>query len=425
MARAGRFESRFDLVLLVGCAFLGFFVRALPPHLRDPLASTIRRTVLAPLVSLQRTAELTRGALDTYESRTISLDSLALQAMEARSLAAENETLRDLLAMGARLRWGFTPAEALSASSAAEDFTVTLTVGSNAGIRPNSPVVAPEGLVGMVHTVDPTMSLAIIWPHRDFRVSAMDADGNAFGIVQAHLGREPESYLLELRGVAYRSELKEGTLILSSGLGGVYPKGIPIGTVLREIETPEGWTRSYLILPAVRPQDLRAVMVLDPQRANEGVQHVWSRPAARDSTTRRIVAASDSIARRAAQAEADAARRQAAIDSIARGAENAQQPSAEPRAQTPSPPPAPAAGDSQAGRRGTQGPVRQDSAPRDTSTSRDTAAGRDSTSPPGAAGRENRGSDSAVRRDSTPPRDSTRQLPPPVPPPDTTRSGRS
>jgi len=43
----------------------------------------------------------------------------------------------------------------------------------------------------MVETVDPTMSLAITWSHPDFRVSAMAADGSAFGIVKAHLGTGP------------------------------------------------------------------------------------------------------------------------------------------------------------------------------------------------------------------------------------------
>lgn len=449
MARAGRFESRYDLVLLVGCAFLGFFVRALPAHLSDPIASTIRRTVLAPLVSLQRGAELTRGALDTYETRTISLDSLALQAMEARALADENATLRAMLTLGARLRWGFVPADALSGSSSAEEFTLLLTAGENAGVRVKSAVIAPEGLVGMVQRVDPTMSIAIIWPHPDFRVSAMDVDGNAFGIVQAHLGREPERYLLEMRGVAYRSELTPGTEIVSSGLGGVYPKGILIGTVLREIETPEGWTRTYLLLPAVRPQDLRSVMILDPQRAAEGVQQVWARPASRDSVVRGIVNASDSIARLAARAEArrqqlvedsianEAAARQAtdapATPDAGQGAAARVPGQAAPRTPQPSTPPAaqPATGQ----RPPAQRTADTSSRARDTSTPRDTAAGRAAapnrdtvTRPaPAPAGQTRPAIDTSTPPDSARLPDTTGRPAPPLPdttrrvPPDTTR----
>ena len=429
MARAGRFESRYDLVLLAGCAFLGFFVRALPQHLSDALASGVRRTVLAPLVSLQRQAELTRGAIDTYENRTIALDSLALQAMEARSLAAENDALRSLLALGARLRWGFTPTEALTGASAADEYTLTLTVGGKAGIRPKSPVVAPEGLVGMVQTVDPTMSIAIIWPHPDFRVSAMDADGNAFGIVQAH--RDPDTYLLELRGVAFRSELAAGTEIRSSGLGGVYPKGIPIGTVLREIESPEGWTRTYVLLPAVRPQDVRAVMVLDPQRANEGVQHVWATPQARDSVTRRITAANDSIVRRTAAIAAARAR----ADSVLRAANEAEpgplpaapvtsltpeQRAAEPRApeqrtdERPRTQPqttAPSSTAAPARPRPQQPPPAVTNAPRIDTMPRATDSTRPIVPPPSDSMRRD-----STRPDTTTP-DTTRRVPPPSPDP--------
>ena len=444
MARAGRFESRYDLVLLAGCAFLGFFVRALPQHLSDALASGVRRTVLAPLVSLQRQAELTRGAIDTYENRTIALDSLALQAMEARSLAAENDALRSLLALGTRLRWGFTPAEALTGASAADEYTLTLTVGERAGVRPKSPVVAPEGLVGMVQTVDPTMSIAIIWPHPDFRVSAMDADGNAFGIVQAH--RDPDTYLLELRGVAFRSELAPGTEIRSSGLGGVYPKGIPIGTVLREIDSPEGWTRTYVLLPAVRPQDVRAVMVLDPQRANEGVQQVWARPASRDSVTRRIASASDSIARR----EAAAALARARADSLLRAANEEGEPVVPDGAPAGAPSatvqqrPQPSAGTPGAApvrpRPQTPAPAaanvpRSDTTPRQPDTARPVVpppagaeGGRRDSAGAGAAQRASAAPDSqrqdSTRRDTAAP-DSTRRVPPPTPDPIAPPGGQS
>ena len=72
----------------------------------------------------------------------------------------------------------------------------------------------------------------MIWTHPDFRVSAMSADGTAFGIVQAHLTGATTGYLMELRGIPFRATLKPGALIVSSGWGGVWPRGIPVGTVL-------------------------------------------------------------------------------------------------------------------------------------------------------------------------------------------------
>jgi rod shape-determining protein MreC len=174
---------------------------------------------------------------------------------------------------------------------------VVLSAGSKAGILPFSPVVAPEGLVGMVKSVDPSMSIAIVWAHPDFRVSAMAVDGGAFGIVGAHLGGEPERYLLEMRGVPMRSTLKPGTLIVSSGLGGTFPRGIPVGTVIAEMKTSELWARTYLLRPAVAPADVSDVMVLLPSRAKAGVQTIWKTGSYADSAVKSIVAAGDSLGR--------------------------------------------------------------------------------------------------------------------------------
>lgn len=210
---------------------------------------------------------------------------------------ADNDRLRKLLGLGEALRWGFVPAEVLQGRGVGEEYTLVLSAGSKAGILPFSPVVAPEGLVGMVKSVDPTMSIAIAWAHPDFRVSAMAVDGGAFGIVGAHLGGEPERYLLEMRGVPMRSNLKPGALIVSSGLGGTFPRGIPVGTVIAEMKTSELWARTYLLRPAVAPADVSNVMVLLPARTTAGVQTVWKVGLFADSAVKSIVAAGDSLAR--------------------------------------------------------------------------------------------------------------------------------
>jgi rod shape-determining protein MreC len=236
--------------------------------------------------------------------------------MGIESLRTENTRLRDLLGLGARLKWGFIPVEALHGRGVRDEFGVTLSAGALAGVQKLSPVVAPEGLVGVVDNVDPSISHAMVWTHPDFRVSAMAEDASAFGIVQAHLASGPGRYLMELRGVPFRTSIKTGTMIVSSGLGGVYPRGIPIGQVVSEIRTPETWARTYLIRPAVFPADVYAVMILRPDRAAAGVDNVWAVGTVADSSVRKIVVAGDSLARSAALAEAAA--RQAVQDSVTR-----------------------------------------------------------------------------------------------------------
>ena len=327
MARAARFTNRFDLVLFGGCVLLSLVSMVLPPNLREPVAGSLRRSLVAPLVRLQQSAERWRAAYLSAEREELRRDTLALAAARVPTLESDNERLRGLLGLGSALKWGFIPAQALQGRGRIEDFTITLSAGSRVGIRERSLVVAPEGVVGVVQTVDPTMSLAILFAHPDFRVSAMSADGSAFGIVQPHLaktGTTPqqssylgsERWLLELRGVPFRSTLKPGAVVYSSGLGGIYPRGLPIGVVLGEVKTAEAWARTYLLRPAVNPAEISAVMVLTPERATSGLTNVWAEIGAVDSATKRIVTAGDSLARQAAAAEAAA--RRAAIDSAVR-----------------------------------------------------------------------------------------------------------
>ena len=321
MARASRFSSKVDLTIFVVCLLTALIISVIPAPAREPIAKGLRRSAMAPLVGLQRGAERWRAAWVAAERETVVRDSLALQAFSAAALGAENAQLRRLLGLGSRLEYGFVPAEAIHAAGRAEPYTLTLTAGSNAGVTVGSMVVAPEGIVGKVVTVDPTMSLAITFSHVDFRTSAMTADESAFGIVSPHLGNaggDSLRYLLELRGVPYRSAIKPGTVVYAAGIGGVFSRGIPVGTILREIQTPEGsWSRTYLVRPAVNPGLASSVMIINQQRANQGMDGVWQMTTALDSAVRGVVVAGDSV-RRADSTAAAMAARQAILDSAAR-----------------------------------------------------------------------------------------------------------
>ncbi len=308
------------------CVLLSLIAMVLPANLREPVASGMRRTLVAPFMRLQGGSEAWRAAYLSSEREELKRDTLALAAARVPTLENENDRLRKLLGLGSRLQWGFIPAEALQGRGRAEDFTITLSAGAKAGVRERSLVVAPEGVVGLVQTVDPSISLAILFAHPDFRVSAMSADGSAFGIVQPHVAsssgaqvpafQRSERYLLEMRGVPFRATMKPGAVVYSSGLGGIYPKGIPVGVVLGEIRTTEAWARTYLLRPAVNPAELTSVMILTPQRMSSSLTNVWADIGPVDSATKSIVAAGDSLARSSAAAEAAA--RRAAIDSAAR-----------------------------------------------------------------------------------------------------------
>lgn len=281
MPRGARTDSRADTVIAVACVLAALTLLVLPAAPRDRTAGMIRGTVVAPLVTMQQRASLARRAFNANDSLVRIADSVVRRSQQLDEVNAENARLRALLRLGESVRWSFIPAEALVGRGMGDEHTMLLSVGARAGVERLSAVVAADGLVGMVQQVDPNSSVAIIWPNPEFRVSATSADGTAFGIVTAHQGPGAEGFLLEMRGVSFRSNLKVGSTVVSSGLGGVYPRGIPVGTVIEELKGTAGWERSYLLRPAVRPPDVTSVLILAPGNG-AGMDSVWR--AAPDST---------------------------------------------------------------------------------------------------------------------------------------------
>jgi rod shape-determining protein MreC len=99
-----------------------------------------------------------------------------------------------------------------------------------------------------------------------------------YGIVAAHGTDGPRSWMLELRGVPYRQLVPDGTVIVTSGLGGVFPRGIPLGSVIGMGREAEGWERTYLLRPAVAPASVSHVMILIGPRPGGSAKSAFDTP---------------------------------------------------------------------------------------------------------------------------------------------------
>ncbi len=306
MPRGAKADSRADTVIAIGCVLLSLLLLILPDEPRDRVAAVVRGNLIGPLAAMQERAAGARRAFVLNDSLRRVADSVVMRSQRLDAVTAENERLRELLGLGRALRWGFVPAERLVGRGMGEEHTMLLSAGSAQGVQRMSAVVTAEGLIGMIEAVEERTSVAIIWAHPDFRVSVTTPDGSAFGIVSAHQGVGADRYLLELHGVPYRASLRAGTPIVSSGLGGIYPRGVMVGTVVRELRTGSGFARSYLLRPAVRPSETSSVMIVSPERDAQGVESVWMPQA--EAQLRRLRAAADSLDAARARAAADSAR---------------------------------------------------------------------------------------------------------------------
>ena len=262
ISTSDRRYTRRDTVLVLLCLGLSFFGLFSPAAWGHGVADTLRETVFSPLVWLQTRAEEGRTSRVRFRQVTSERDSTAYLSQFLPSLRAENERLRQLLRLSRRLNIGYVPAEVLHQPQAMDGRTLLLSAGSRQGVALFNPVVSPEGLIGMVSSVSGKSSVAMSWAHPEFRVSAFTVSGNAFGVVApSNEGRNGEG-ALEFRGVPYRDSVPLGTLVLSSGLGGVFPKGIPVGTVIGTVREEAGWERVYRLRPAANPGSAAHVLVM-------------------------------------------------------------------------------------------------------------------------------------------------------------------
>jgi rod shape-determining protein MreC len=257
-----RARSRSDTVVLLACLLLSTGMLFAPPARTARLASAIRNSVLMPLIWMQQAAEEGKTSRSRLVLIQAQRDSIALLAQGLPALRDENDQLRRLLGLGQRKSLEFVSAEVLHQTSPTDGLTLLLSAGSADGVARFDPVVAPEGLLGVISSVDRNTSIVTTWAHPEFRASAYTDGGGVFGIVAPSapaMGTEP---LLELRGVPYRDTIPSGTLVLTSGLGGVYPKGIPVGRVVGVVRELTGWERTYLVLPAANPGNAAHALVL-------------------------------------------------------------------------------------------------------------------------------------------------------------------
>jgi rod shape-determining protein MreC len=260
-----RFASRRDTLAFVVCIVLSVSLRVAPVEFQFGMAAGIRSTVLLPLLAVEHQIALLRTARAVSSLIDEQRDSLALDALELLQLREENRRLRELLQLSQRLPGDHVSADVLQQATPT-GITLLVSAGRNQGVEPMAPVVAPGGLLGVTQSVGSNTSAVLIWTHPDFRASAMTEDGSVFGIVAPWRSEGPNVQLMELRGVPFRQEVPEGSKVYTSGLGvrlgGVYPRGIPLGTVAAIGDEQEGWSRTYVVRAAVHPASVSHVIIL-------------------------------------------------------------------------------------------------------------------------------------------------------------------
>jgi len=238
------------------------------------VAAFLQVTVLRPFIGTQERLTKARLRAGQVDVLTAELDSLSAIVSTTSALLDENQTLRTLLGLSERAGQDYLPATVLRPGTPGSESMFLVDVGSDDGVRRGAPVVSTRGLIGVIREVRTGSSVGMDWSHPDFRASAMLVDGTTYGLVENRRGRFREEDRLVLNGIAYNQRVVTGLAVLTSGLGGVFPRGIPVGRVAGLADAEGNWRKSYYLQPMVEPGAATHVLVLT-QGAPADVSTVW------------------------------------------------------------------------------------------------------------------------------------------------------
>ncbi|MNO45074.1 Cell shape-determining protein MreC precursor [compost metagenome] len=211
-------------------------------------------------------------------------------------LAEENERLRILAAQFARekTQYNFIKAEnerykkeleftkaqknlynyehrianVVSLTTEPSNNTLVIDLGAKDGIKLNMSVTSIEGLVGVISQVSNFTSTVKLMTMMDVNdpnsqppiaATVFNKEGNTFGMIESY---DQQSGMLMMNKIPAGNPVAKGDTIISSGIGGVYPRGMTIGTVESVKVGEYGLTSTAIIKPAAGFQDWKELFVV-------------------------------------------------------------------------------------------------------------------------------------------------------------------
>ena len=241
-------------------------------HLVQPLRAAIA-TALYPAqwLALQPvqmvhgfTAYLTdlKTAHVTEEAARRKLAEQSQRAGQVEQLLLENNRLRALLQLRERVQVPATAAQALYDATDPYSRRVVIDKGQMQGIAPGSPVMDESGVLGQVTRVYPFVSEITLLIDRDQVIPVMNARTGARSVAYG----DPAQHggMMELRYMSVTEDVKEGDLLTTSGVDGVYAPGLPVAKVVRVDRRGDTSFARIVCQPLANLSSVNHVMVLQP-----------------------------------------------------------------------------------------------------------------------------------------------------------------
>lgn len=153
------------------------------------------------------------------------IDRLRLEGQITNELLIENERLREALNFKKRHSPSSIVIQVIGKEVSPSSTTVSVNKGSADGIEKNMAVISPDGVVGRVHTALANTSTVILLTDPGSTLAVRVQRNREDGLLEGKLSH------CALKYVSYYADIQEGDLLVTSGMDGVFPKGLPVAVV--------------------------------------------------------------------------------------------------------------------------------------------------------------------------------------------------
>lgn len=181
---------------------------------------------------------------------------LAAELNNVEEIRLANERLRRLLEFRDSFALPALPAQVVAVDASSWFRTVVIDKGNTDGVREGMPVVVAEGVVGRVIRSAPNESRVLLLTDASSAVASLVQRNRTRGVVRG------QGDVLTLDFALRQKDIEVGDRIITSGTGGVFPKGLVIGEVTRTAREQYGLFQTVTVSPAVDFARLEEVLVL-------------------------------------------------------------------------------------------------------------------------------------------------------------------
>lgn len=197
---------------------------------------------------------VSRSQLEELRVQNASLRSRVAELEEAR---LENARLTELLKLTQTGSLDAIGAHVIGRRTSAWEGVITIDRGRADGIEVGMPVLGPLGLLGQTFEVANSSAKVLLITDPRSRVAGMIQGTRLEGIVSGSIDGK-----VRLDFVSTNATVTAGDVVITSGLGGRYPKGIVVGEVLTAEKTPSALQQDIRLTPTGDPSALEEVLVL-------------------------------------------------------------------------------------------------------------------------------------------------------------------